>query len=130
MLGGYAVAWHGHPRFTGAVDFFVDRTPENAAQVVRAIEDFGLAALGISVDDFMAEESCVYFGVPPRRVDIINFASGISFDEAWVSRIQGDVGGTPCKIIGKETLLRNKRATGRGKDLADVETLEKRWPKA
>lgn len=126
MLGGYAVAWHGHPRFTGDVDFFIERTPENAALVVRAIEDFGLACLEISVADLLAEESCVFFGAPPWRVDLINFATGITFDEAWESRIEGDVDGTPCHIISRELLLQNKRATGRGKDMADVETLSRR----
>ena len=126
MLGGYAVAWHGHPRFTGDVDFFIERTPENAALVVRAIEDFGLACLEISAADLLAEESCVFFGAPPWRVDLINFATGITFDEAWASRIEGDMDGTPCHIISRELLLQNKRATGRSKDMADVETLSRR----
>lgn len=128
MLGGYAVAWHGHPRFTGDVDFFIERTPENAGRVVKAIEDFGLACLGISAADLLAEESCVYFGASPWRVDIINFATGITFGDAWASRIQADIDGTPCHIISRDLLLRNKRATGRSKDIADVETLEKRAP--
>jgi hypothetical protein len=110
------------------VDFFIERTPENAAQVIRAIEDFGLACLGISVADLLAEESCVFFGAPPWRVDIINFATGITFKEAWASRIEGAVDGIPCHIISREILLQNKRAAGRGKDLADVETLLKRGP--
>lgn len=128
MLGGYAVAWHGHPRFTGDVDFFIGRTPENAARVVKAIEDFGLACLGISAADLLAEESCVYFGAPPWRVDIINFATGITFEDAWASRVEGDIDGTPCHIISRDLLLKNKRAIGRSKDIADVETLEKRAP--
>lgn len=129
MLGGYAVGWHGHPRVTKDIDFLVERSRENAAKLVIVLEDFGLSCLGLKAADFLKEESVVYFGRPPFRIDLINFADGIAFDEAWATRIQTTQDGEPLLVISRDLLIKNKRATGRLQDLADVAALERRPPK-
>lgn len=76
LIGGYAVGWHGHPRVTKDIDFFVERSPENAAAILRVLEEFGMSCLGITADDLTKEGTCVYFGNPPFRIDLLNFAEG------------------------------------------------------
>jgi hypothetical protein len=126
VVGAYAVALHGVPRATGDMDVLVRPTRDNAARVWAALARFGapLAAAAVTADDF-ANPGLVYqIGLPPRRIDILTTISGISFDEAWASRVPFDVAARTVYFIGREALIQNKRASGRAKDLADVERLE------
>ena len=129
LIGGYAVGWHGHPRVTKDVDFFVERSPENAAKLVSVLEEFGLSCLGLKQEDFLEEASGVFFGLPPHRIDLLNFAAGITFDEAWTTKVEAQQDGEPLLIISRDLLIKNKRATGRLQDLADASALERRPPK-
>ena len=123
IVGAFAVAYHGYFRYTSDIDLFVDRSKENAKRVWQAVQQFGFADLKLTVEDFSQEDQVIQFGVPPNRIDVMTFLSGVSFDEAWASREQGDLDGLSVAFISKEMLKRNKAACGRLQDLADLEHL-------
>jgi hypothetical protein len=130
IVGAYALAFHGAPRASGDIDLFVRPDPDNAARVFGALSRFGapLESAGVTAADF-AQPGVVYqIGLPPRRIDIMTQISGVSFDEAWRSRVQAEVEGRPVAFIGRAALLQNKAATGRPKDAADVSRLRRRPP--
>lgn len=123
IVGAYALAHHGRPRATGDLDVWVEATPENAERVLRALAAFGAPLQDVSMSDF-AQPGVVYqIGVPPGRIDILTELSGLQFAEAWPTREAGTFGGVAVDFIGREAFLRNKRATGRMKDLGDIEDL-------
>jgi len=122
VVGAFAVAFHGYPRYTSDIDLFVDNSADNATLLVRAIERFGFE-IGLTVDDFTKPDQVVQLGVAPNRIDLLPFISGVSFADVWDSREQGDIGGVRVPFISKEMLKRNKLASGRLQDLADVEHL-------
>ncbi len=126
IVGAHALAAHGAPRATGDLDVFVRATPENSARVFRALLRFGapLAAHGVTIEDFAAPGTVYQMGLPPRRIDILTEISGVSFDEATVDATLGRLGRETVRCIGFDALVRNKRATGRTKDLADAEALD------
>ncbi len=124
-MGAYALAWYGLPRYTGDIDVLVRPSLENARRLELAIRDFGFASLGLSAADFTEEYQVIQIGHPPNRIDLLTRLTGISFDEASAAHEAGEIDGIPVRFIGKEAFLRNKRATGRLKDLADAEALEK-----
>jgi hypothetical protein len=126
LVGAYALAFHGVPRATGDIDVLVRPTVENAARVWRALVAFGapLAAAGVQPEDFATPGLVYQIGLPPRRIDVLTEISGVSFDEAWGTRGVAELDGLPVPFLGRATLIANKRATGRLKDLADVERLE------
>jgi hypothetical protein len=126
VVGAYALAFHGVPRATGDIDVLVRSTAANAERTWRALTVFGapLAAAGVEPKDFATPGLVYQIGLPPRRIDILTEISGVSFDEAWGSRELADLDGLSVPFLGREALLANKRASGRLKDLADVERLE------
>jgi hypothetical protein len=123
LVGGHAVAFHGYPRFTGDIDFLIRATPSNADRVLRTLSDFGFGNLGISEADLIEPGRVVQLGQPPNRIDILTSISDVDFDSAWQSRANAMIDGQPVTILGFEELLRNKRASGRQKDLADIDKL-------
>lgn len=125
IVGGHAVALHGFVRFTGDIDFFVRRTVENAARILDALAEFGFGDVGLDEEALVGEDSVIQLGHPPNRIDLLTSISAVSFDEAWESRISGELDGLAVSYLARDLLLRNKRASGRAKDMADVEELEK-----
>lgn len=123
VVGAHAVAFHGRPRYTADIDFFVDSSPENAQRISDTLQKFGLVDIGVSPVDFTASDLVVQLGVEPNRVDIMTSISGVQFDEAWKSRAAGELDGLPVQFISKELLKRNKAAVGRKQDLADLDYL-------
>lgn len=123
IVGAYALAFHGVPRNTGDMDVFVRSTPENAARILDALRAFGFASLDLSVGDFTEPDRVVQLGVPPVRVDLLTSLTGVDWDEVFSGRANGAYQGVPVAFIGREELVRNKRATGRTRDLADLEAL-------
>lgn len=125
VVGAHALAVHGVPRATGDIDIWIERSPENAARVWRALEEFGApaAALGVKQADFEAQDMVVQIGLPPRRIDILTGVSGLTFETAWTDRVEHRVDGLDVPFLGREALIRNKRASGRFKDLGDLEAL-------
>jgi hypothetical protein len=126
LVGAYALAFHGVPRATGYIDVLVRPTPGNAERVWRALRAFGapLQSAGVRPEDFATPGIVYQIGLPPRRVDILTAISGVSFEEAWESRATAQLEETLVFFLGREALIANKRASGRMKDLADVERLE------
>jgi hypothetical protein len=123
VVGGYALAFHGAPRFTGDIDLYVRPDLENGARIAAALDDFGFGGLDIRAEDFAVAHRVVQLGVPPVRVDIITSISGVDWALAWSSRVTGSYGDIPVFFIGLAALIANKRATARAKDLADLEAL-------
>lgn len=123
LVGGHAVAFHGHPRYTGDIDFFIRMSPSNVQRLLTVLSAFGFGSLGITERDLLEPKRILQLGHPPNRIDILNSISGVDFESAWESRIESSMDGQPVVIIGWNELLRNKKAAGRQKDLADLEKL-------
>ena len=125
IVGGHAVAFHGYPRFTDDMDCLVRPSRENGVRIVSALRQFGFASLGLTPADFEAEDRMVQLGRAPNRVDLLTRLHDVEFDDAWASKVVGEIDGVPLWFIDRESLLRSKRATGRPQDLADVAYIEK-----
>jgi hypothetical protein len=125
VVGAYALAMHGRPRATGDLDVFVEPGAANARRVVTALTSFGAPLHRVTEADFAAPGIVFQIGLPPRRIDILTELTGVSFDEAWDSRTRGDFGPLRVDFIGRDAFIRNKRATGRPQDLADIDALER-----
>jgi hypothetical protein len=125
IVGGYAVAVHGHPRATKDLDIFVRPTSENATRVFQALARFGapLATFAVTEQDFVQPGGILQLGLPPARIDIINTVDGINFDEAIQAQVFIHLQGHEIPVIGLEALLKNKTASARPQDLADVAAL-------
>jgi hypothetical protein len=123
VVGAVALAHHGFPRYTGGLDVLVRNSPDNAQRLEAALAGFGLAALGLKAADFADSYRVIQLGVPPNRIDLLTYLTGVTFDQAWASRVEAFVGGTRVNFIGREALILNKRLTGRVQDKADLEAL-------
>ncbi len=123
VVGAHALAAHGVPRATGDLDIWVRGTPENAGRVLAALRAFGAPLFNLTTDDLSCPETVFQIGVVPVRIALLTSISGVGFEEAWSGRISASIEGVTFGVLGREELLRNKRATGRPKDLLDVESL-------
>ena len=123
IVGAYALAQHGAPRYTGDLDIYVRPDAANAERVMSALQDFGFGAVGLTVDDFNCPDRVVQLGYPPVRIDLITSISGVDWEAAASGSVTGSFGDVPVRYLGREQLIANKRATGRLKDRADVEAL-------
>jgi hypothetical protein len=124
VVGGYAVAFHGSPRYTADIDLFAGPQQENVSRLLEALAAFGFPVSGLDADEILVHRSILQLGRPPVQVRVMVAVTGLSWDEAWASRVPGKYGGCPVYFVGREALIQNKRATGRTKDLADAESLE------
>jgi hypothetical protein len=125
VVGAHALAAHGVPRATGDIDIWIDRSVENAARVYSAMIAFGAPAdaIGVNASDLAMPEMVVQLGLPPRRIDVLTDVSGLTFEAAWAARTVHSVGTLEVPFLGRDDLVRNKRASGRYKDLGDLEAL-------
>lgn len=125
VVGAHAMAVHGVPRATGDLDVWIAPDAGNAERAWSAVVRFGapLSAMGVTREDFGRPDRVVQVGLPPRRIDILTSISGITFDEAWPGRVTHEAAGLTVPFLGRAALVRNKRASGRAKDLADLEAL-------
>ncbi len=123
IVGGYAVAVHGHPRYTKDLDVWIEASADNAKLLLKALREFGFEAPNLSESDFIEEASVIQLGYPPNRIDVITAADGLRFENCYQQRIVIELDGVPINFIDLENLLRNKRATGRLQDRADIESL-------
>ena len=124
IVGAYALAAHGLPRATGDIDLWVRPSRENAEHVITALARFGAPLAEITAADFATPGVVFQIGVAPRRVDILTAIDAVGFEEAWAARLEIEIEGLRIHVLGREHLLRNKRASGRPKDLADASWLE------
>lgn len=123
VVGGYAVAFHGYPRFTKDIDIFFSASKDNVEKIVSALVEFGFSREEVKPDFFFSEKDIVTFGVAPVRVDFVNRIDGVKFDDAKPGRVRGKYGGLEVYFIGRDALLKNKASTQRAKDKVDLEEL-------
>ena len=123
IVGGYAVAAHGHPRYTKDLDIWVWADPRNAESILESLNDFGLGGLDLQASDFVEPNAVVQLGFEPQRIDILTSVTGLSFDEAYRNHEMHSIGDITAPFISLDDLVKNKLATGRMQDLADVEAL-------
>jgi len=124
LVGAYALAAHGYPRATMDIDIWVMPSPQNADAVLKPLRRFGAPLLNLTKEDLQEEGTVFQIGVAPRRIDIITAASGLQFEEAYTRSLSVTIEGIEVRILSIDDIIRNKRASGRTKDLADAETLE------
>lgn len=125
VVGGYAMAAHGHPRYTNDMDFWVSTSEENAEKVVKVLQEFGFGSLGFRKEDFLELGQIIQIGYPPFRIDILTDLSGIQFEDCYQRSVHVDVAGLPIRFISTRDLITNKKSSARDKDLLDVKNLEK-----
>lgn len=123
VVGGYALAAHGHPRATGDLDIWVSRSPDNARQVMAALVEFGAPLFDLTTDDLMMPGVVFQIGVAPVRIDILTELTDVDFADAWLHRVGTQIGQDSVQVIGREHLIKNKLAVGRPQDIADVAAL-------
>jgi len=125
IIGGYALAFHGRPRHTGDLDIWIDVSEENAHKIFNVINEFGLASLGLKIEDFLEKGIITQIGYPPLRIDILNEIDGVEFNEAYQNKLIIDIDGLPISYISLDDLIKNKQVSGRQRDLSDVSELNK-----
>jgi hypothetical protein len=123
IVGGYALAFHGAPRYTGDIDILIHPDTANAHRILAALDEFGFGSVDLKAADFQKQGNVIQLGVPPVRVDIITSLTGVSWEDVCAGRVHGKYGDIPVHYIGREQFVSNKRAVGRKKDLADIEAL-------
>ncbi|MEX2565885.1 MAG: hypothetical protein WD431_08085 [Cyclobacteriaceae bacterium] len=126
VIGAHALAFHGRPRHTGDLDIWIKPTNDNASKLIIVLNDFGFGSLNITEQDFLKNNHVIQLGYPPLRIDILNTISGVEFDEAYQNKVEGKIDGLNVNFINVNEFIKNKEATGRQKDLGDIESLKKR----
>ncbi len=124
IVGGYALAAHGHPRYTGDIDIWISTSENNASLVLEALQEFGFGELGITAADLLAPKSVVQLGYPPARIDLLSSIDGVSFADCYAGRIVMRIDEVDLPVINVADFRTNKLAAGRLKDLADIEALD------
>jgi len=124
VVGGYAVAFHGYPRYTKDIDIWIEMDPSNANQLVEALAQFGFGSLGLTAHDFLEPDTIIQLGNPPNRIDLLTSLSGVEFSTCFASRLEVEIDGEIVNFIDIENLKINKRASGRSQDLADLDHIE------
>lgn len=124
VVGAHAVAYHAKPRYTKVFDLLIEPNAGNGERVVAALEEFGFGGLGIVPEDFASTGRILQLGVPPNRLDMMTSIDGVDFDEVWSGRVEGSYGNQNVPFIGRAALIKNKRASRRPQDLADLELLQ------
>jgi hypothetical protein len=123
IVGGYAVAIHGYPRYTKDLDVWIAVTPDNADKILKALDDFGFGELNLTAEDFSEPDQIIQLGFPPNRIGIITSLTGVDFNNCYETRLEVNFDGIPIVIIDRMKLKKNKLATGRPQDLADAENI-------
>jgi hypothetical protein len=124
VIGGYAVALHGYPRYTKDIDIWIQMTPKNAKKMVVALDQFGFGSLGLQIADFLIPDQIIQLGYPPNRIDLITTPPGVDFETCYSSRVEAVIDDVTVSFIDLENLKKNKLAAGRLQDLADLENLQ------
>ncbi len=124
VVGGYALAAHGHPRYTGDLDIWLRRDHGNIAKLLEVLEKFGFGGLGLVAEDFLKPGAVIQLGYPPARIDLLTDIDGVEFDACQATRVMVLWDGIDLPFIGLEEFRTNKRAAGRAKDLADLASLD------
>jgi len=123
VVGGYAVAFYGHPRYTKDLDVWIWLEKENAQKIIDVLQDFGFASLQFSKEDFLNPDNIIQLGQPPNRIDILTGLSGVNFEDCYKMKNVITITDLEVNFIDLENLKKNKKASGRFQDLADLENL-------
>lgn len=123
VVGGYAVALHGYPRFTKDIDLLIASSPRNAERIERVLREFGVPESEVARADILKPAYAIQVGRPPNRADLLTSITGVNWDTAWASRIPIELSGHKCWMIGRDLLIQNKRASARPQDLLDADNL-------
>jgi predicted nucleotidyltransferase len=124
IVGGYAVGVHGHPRYTGDLDIWLNPTPENAEKILQSVNQFGFASFKLSEEDFIKPGNVVQLGYPPLRIDLLTEIDGVTFEECFKNRKEVLIGNFRVNFIGYNDLLKNKKESGRPRDIDDIDNLK------
>ncbi|MBI5606191.1 MAG: hypothetical protein HY879_22895 [Deltaproteobacteria bacterium] len=124
VVGGYAVAFHGHPRYTKDLDVWIESSPANSRNLLKALDRFGFGSLDLTVEDFLVPDHIIQLGYPPNRIDLLTSAAGLDFEDCYASKVVTTIHGLQIDFVDIENLKKNKRSTGRAQDLADMENLK------
>jgi predicted nucleotidyltransferase len=124
VIGGYAVALHGYPRYTKDIDIWIEMSLDNANRMIQALQEFGFASVDLQPQDFMVSDQVIQLGYPPNRIDLLTTPDGVDFATCYAARLEIEIAGVLVNFIDLENLRVNKRASGRLQDLADLENLE------
>ena len=123
IVGGYAVGIHGHPRYTGDLDIWLNPTPKNAEQILKSVNEFGFSSFKLTQEDFTKPGNVIQLGYPPLRIDILTDIDGVDFKTCFQNKVIYNEDDTTVFFISKDDLIKNKKASGRHKDLGDIEQL-------
>ncbi len=124
VVGGYAVAFHGHPRYTKDLDIWIDNEQENADRLMRVLDAFGFGSVGLAAQDFLTPHRTIQLGYPPNRIDLLTSMKAVDFAACYTAKVTTELEGVTVDFIDLANLKRNKRAVGRHEDLADLDNLE------
>ncbi len=124
IVGGYAVGLYGHPRYTGDLDIWLNPTPQNAALIVKSVNEFGFASFQLTWEDFIKPGNVIQLGYPPLRIDLLTEIDGVSFVECFENRKEVKIENLKVNFISYNDLLRNKKETGRPRDIDDIDNLK------
>lgn len=123
-MRGYAVGIHGHPRYTGDLDIWLNPTETNSKAILQTVNEFGFASFGLKEEDFMKIGNVIQLGYPPLRTDLLTEIDGVTFIESYENRNEIEIDGLKVNFIGFNELIKNKKATGRARDIDDIENLQ------
>jgi Nucleotidyl transferase AbiEii toxin, Type IV TA system len=123
LVGGHALAFHGAPRFTEDIDFLILSNPGNASKIMEVMTDFGFSGAGLTAADFLVPDRVIQLGIAPHRIDLLTSISGVPWEEAWATHEWVELDHYTVPVIGKAALIRNKAATNRLQDQADIARL-------
>jgi len=123
IVGAHALSYHGRPRHTGDLDIWINPTPANADRMLKVLFNFGFSSVGLKKSDFLKQDFITQLGYPPLRIDLLNSISGVEFDHAYARKISVDIDNLVVPFISIQDFILNKQATGRPKDIADIESL-------
>jgi len=126
IIGGYAIAFHSRPRATQDIDIFIDHSEVNAKKILKALDEFGFASLNIKKEDLIKDDAIIQLGVRPLRIDLVTSIEGVKFDEAYKNRVTINYADLKnISLISIKDLIKNKKETGRKKDIFDIDWLNK-----
>jgi predicted nucleotidyltransferase len=123
IVGGYAVSIHGYPRYTGDLDIWLNPDPQNAELILKCLNEFGFSSFGITVNDLTKPGNVIQLGYPPLRIDLLTQIDGVTFEECYLNRKEVTIDNLKVNFIGYNELLKNKKETGRPRDLDDLDNL-------
>ena len=124
IVGGYAVGIHGHPRYTGDLDIWLNPTPQNAEKILRSVNEFGFSSFKLTKEDFTKPGNVIQLGFPPLRIDLLTEIDGVTFDECFKNRKEVTMENIKVNFIGYNDLLKNKKESGRPRDIDDINNLK------